>query len=210
MSPLNIKGIYEMSSEPGGEVLPRELQSLPTVRPNYMARLFCVEERLFTGSRILGLGDLGANGLPISVGKLYDTLVFFLFPNAHLELFRDLYVAGAGIKPSSTVPICLDLGTNTQKIIDDPLYIGVRRRRPGVEEVGPVPSIYRVAGTFNLTVRFRKMDAFMKEFMEAMAEVFPSLLVQFEDFSTDNAFRYLDMFKSGYRCFNDDVRTTSP
>jgi len=63
---------------------------------------------------------------------------------------------------------------------------------------------------FNLDVRFRKMDAFMKEFMEAMAEVFPSLLVQFEDFSTDNAFRYLDMFKSEYRCFNDDVCTTRP
>lgn len=53
-----------------------------------------------------------------------------------------------------------------------------------------------------------EMDAFMKEFMEAMAEVFPSLLVQFEDFSTDNAFRYLDMFKSDYRCFNDDIQGT--
>lgn len=47
----------------------------------------------------------------------------------------------------------------------------------------------------------------MNEFMEAMKEVFPSLLVQFEDFSTDNAFRYLDMFRSRYRCFNDDVRS---
>ncbi|KAG6830389.1 hypothetical protein H0H87_008276 [Tephrocybe sp. NHM501043] len=120
------------------------------------------------GSRILGLGDLGANGLPISIGKL------------------DLYIAGAGIKPATTVPICLDLGTNTQKFLEDPLYIGVRRTRPGVEE----------------------MDAFMNEFMEAMKEVFPSLLVQFEDFSTDNAFRYLDMFRSQYRCFNDDIQGT--
>ncbi|RDB17883.1 NADP-dependent malic enzyme [Hypsizygus marmoreus] len=120
------------------------------------------------GSRILGLGDLGANGLPISIGKL------------------DLYIAGAGIKPSSTLPICLDLGTNTEKFLDDPLYIGVRRKRPGVEE----------------------MDAFMKEFMEAMKEVFPSLLVQFEDFSTDNAFRYLEMFRYQYRCFNDDIQGT--
>ena len=46
----------------------------------------------------------------------------------------------------------------------------------------------------------------MNEFMEAMREVFPQLLVQFEDFSTDNAFRYLDMFRHKYRCFNDDVR----
>lgn len=49
------------------------------------------------------------------------------------------------------------------------------------------------------------MDEFMQEFMEAMVEVSPRLLVQFEDFSTDNAFRYLDMFRAQYRCFNDDV-----
>ncbi len=48
--------------------------------------------------------------------------------------YRDLYIAGAGIRPQSTVPICLDLGTNTQRFLDDPLYIGVRRKRPvGVE-----------------------------------------------------------------------------
>ncbi|KAF9454761.1 malate dehydrogenase [Macrolepiota fuliginosa MF-IS2] len=120
------------------------------------------------GSRILGLGDLGANGLPISIGKL------------------DLYIAGAGIKPSTTVPICLDLGTNTQKFLDDPLYLGVRRKRPDTEE----------------------MDAFMQEFIDAMKEVFPELLVQFEDFSTDNAFRYLDVFRSKYRVFNDDIQGT--
>jgi malate dehydrogenase (oxaloacetate-decarboxylating)(NADP+) len=63
------------------------------------------------------LGDLGANGLPISIGKL------------------DLYVAGAGLRPSSTIPICLDLGTNTKKYLEDPLYIGVRRERPQSSEV---------------------------------------------------------------------------
>ncbi|KAF8221039.1 malate dehydrogenase [Tricholoma matsutake] len=120
------------------------------------------------GSRILGLGDLGANGLPISIGKL------------------DLYIAGAGIRPASTVPICLDLGTNTQKFLDDPLYIGARQKRPDVTE----------------------MDEFMIEFMDAMKEVFPQLLVQFEDFSTDNAFRYLEMFRSKTRCFNDDIQGT--
>ncbi|TFK28034.1 malate dehydrogenase [Coprinopsis marcescibilis] len=120
------------------------------------------------GSRILGLGDLGANGLPISIGKL------------------DLYVGGAGIKPSTTLPICLDLGTNTQRFLEDPLYIGIRRKRPNTPE----------------------MDDFMKEFMEAMKEVFPQLLVQFEDFSTDNAFRYLDMFRHQKRVFNDDIQGT--
>ncbi|KAG6894257.1 hypothetical protein C0992_006913 [Termitomyces sp. T32_za158] len=143
------------------------------------------------GSRILGLGDLGANGLPISIGKLCVP--------------RDLYIAGAGINPATTVPICLDLGTNTQKFLDDPLYIGVRRTRPGVEEVRVhfPPTIARV-----LTMSLPQMDPFMQEFMDAMREVFPSLLVQFEDFSTDNAFRYLDMFRSKYRCFNDDIQGT--
>ncbi|KAL4073155.1 hypothetical protein V8B97DRAFT_2033450 [Scleroderma yunnanense] len=120
------------------------------------------------GSRILGLGDLGANGLPISIGKL------------------DLYIAGAGIKPSSTVPICLDLGTNTQRYLDDPLYIGIRRKRPSPEE----------------------MDEFMDEFIQAMKDVFPDLLVQFEDFSTDNAFKYLDRYRNKYRVFNDDIQGT--
>ncbi|KAL0581025.1 hypothetical protein V5O48_001019 [Marasmius crinis-equi] len=120
------------------------------------------------GSRILGLGDLGANGLPISIGKL------------------DLYVAGAGIVPSSTLPICLDVGTNTQKYLDDPLYIGRREKRPDVKE----------------------MEEFMEEFMGAMHDVFPELLIQFEDFSTDNAFKFLDRFQNRYPCFNDDIQGT--
>jgi malate dehydrogenase (oxaloacetate-decarboxylating)(NADP+) len=120
------------------------------------------------GSRILGLGDLGANGLPIAVGKL------------------DLYIACAGIRPSSTLPICLDLGTSTERYLNDPLYIGVRRSRPSLEE----------------------MDEFMDEFMDAMKEVFPNSIVQFEDFSTDNAFKYLSRFRQKYRCFNDDIQGT--
>ncbi|KAG8906641.1 hypothetical protein FRB99_006429 [Tulasnella sp. 403] len=137
------------------------LRSWPNVKD---ARIAVVTD----GSRILGLGDLGVNGLPISLGKL------------------DLYIAGAGIRPESTVPICLDLGTNTEAYLNDPLYLGLRQRR--------VPP--------------NVMQEFMQEFMDAMKEVFPKLLVQFEDFSTDNAFYYLNQFQNTYRCFNDDIQGT--
>ncbi|KAJ6612745.1 hypothetical protein B0H10DRAFT_2165518 [Mycena sp. CBHHK59/15] len=120
------------------------------------------------GSRILGLGDLGINGMPISIGKL------------------SLYIAGAGIRPSSTVPICLDLGTNTQKYLDDPLYLGLRQKRVPTEE----------------------MTAFMDEFMYEMSVAFPKLLVQFEDFSTDHAFLYLERYRDQYPVFNDDIQGT--
>ncbi|KAK1225089.1 hypothetical protein PQX77_011958 [Marasmius sp. AFHP31] len=120
------------------------------------------------GSRILGLGDLGVNGMGISVGKL------------------SLYIAAAGIRPESTIPICLDLGTNTQKYLDDPLYLGLRQKR--------VPE--------------KEMTEFMDEFMYEMARTFPKLLVQFEDFSTDRAFLYLDRFRHKYPVFNDDIQGT--
>ncbi|KAI0045035.1 malic enzyme [Auriscalpium vulgare] len=120
------------------------------------------------GSRILGLGDLGVNGMPISIGKL------------------SLYIAGAGIRPSSTIPICLDLGTNNEKFLKDPLYLGLRQKRVS-DEV---------------------MTDFMEEFMAEMVKTFPKLLVQFEDFSTEHAFYYLDSFRHRYPVFNDDVQGT--
>ncbi|KAG8848100.1 hypothetical protein FRB96_001287 [Tulasnella sp. 330] len=120
------------------------------------------------GSRILGLGDLGVNGMPISIGKL------------------SLYVAGAGIRPSSTMPICLDLGTNNDKFLADPLYLGRQTKR----------------------VSDKEMEEFMDEFMTEMSVHFPKLLVQFEDFSTDNAFKYLARFRNQYPVFNDDIQGT--
>lgn len=83
--------------------------------------------------------------MPISIGKL------------------SLYVAGAGIRPSSTVPICIDVGTDNQKFLEDPLYLGLRQRR--------IPEA--------------EMHELMEEFMHEMSVVFPQLLIQFEDFSTD-------------------------
>lgn len=120
------------------------------------------------GSRILGLGDLGVNGMPISIGKL------------------SLYVAGAGIRPSSTVPICLDFGTNNQTYLDDPFYLGLRQKRVSDDE----------------------MTEFMDEFMAAISDVFPKLVVQFEDFSTEHAFFYLKRYRNAYPALNDDISGT--
>ncbi|KND93927.1 NADP-dependent malic enzyme [Tolypocladium ophioglossoides CBS 100239] len=120
------------------------------------------------GSRILGLGDLGVNGVGISIGKLA------------------LYTAAAGIHPEKTLPIVLDCGTDNETNLKDPLYLGLRQKR--------VPK----------TVQ----QEFMDEFMEAVKEVYPEMVVQFEDFESEKAFNYLDRYRNTHRCFNDDIQGT--
>lgn len=97
-----------------------------------------------------------------------------------------MYTAAAGIHPDKTLPIVLDCGTDNETNLKDPLYLGLRQKRVPVSV----------------------QQEFMDEFMEAVKEVYPNMVVQFEDFESEKAFRYLDRYRNTHRCFNDDIQGT--
>lgn len=117
---------------------------------------------------ILGIGDWGVQGIQISVGKLA------------------VYTAAAGLHPARCVPVVMDIGTDNENLLNDPLYLGVRHSR----------------------VRGKPYDSFIENYLETVSELYPNALLHFEDFGPGNARRILETYGDRYRMFNDDMQGT--
>ena len=121
------------------------------------------------GERVLGLGDQGIGGMGISIGKL------------------SLYTACGGISPSYTLPVMLDVGTNNEKLLNDPMYMGLRQKRVAQDDY----------------------NEFVDLFLKAVKRRWPEAIIQFEDFAQPNAMPLLQRYRDQICCFNDDIQGTA-
>ncbi|MCC6132743.1 MAG: NAD-dependent malic enzyme [Acidobacteria bacterium] len=121
------------------------------------------------GERILGLGDQGVGGMGIPIGKLC------------------LYTICAGVSPYSTLPIMLDVGTDNEELLKDPLYLGLRHKR----------------------IRGQEYQEFVDRFVAAVKKTYPNVVLQWEDFLKENAITQLERFRNVLPSFNDDIQGTA-
>lgn len=121
------------------------------------------------GERILGLGDQGIGGMGIPIGKL------------------SLYTACGGISPAYTLPVMLDVGTNNDRLLNDPMYMGAKHKR----------------------IDQQQYDEFLDLFIRAVQRRWPAVMIQFEDFAQPNAMPLLNRYRQEVCCFNDDIQGTA-
>lgn len=120
------------------------------------------------GEGVLGIGDWGVQGVDISIGKLA------------------VYTVAAGINPKNVLPVVIDAGTNNEKLLNDPLYLGNKHKR----------------------ITGEKYDEFIEEFVKVSMELFPEVLMHWEDFGRGNASRILEKYRNKICTFNDDIQGT--
>jgi malate dehydrogenase (oxaloacetate-decarboxylating) len=140
------------------------LEEMLSHRPFRDVDIICVTD----GERILGLGDQGAGGIGIAIGKLI------------------LYTVCAGIHPTTTLPVGLDVGTNNPVLLEDPLYLGWRHERISPDEY----------------------DVFIEQFVTVVQRLFPNAILHWEDFAKANATRLLETYRHRLCTFNDDIQGT--